>query len=96
MVPFSGEWKVQHAWKDIPLKEVCCIPGVKIKEVTRKFPSLAQCSDYYPQLILDESGDKITTCSQSKGYHRLQSLGTIGEGIRSTGYFFLHYSTCRQ
>lgn len=39
-------------WKNIPFKEDCCIPGVKVKGVTRKFTSLVQCSDYYPLLIL--------------------------------------------
>lgn len=58
---------IQYAWKDIPLKEVCCSPMAKIKEVTRKFPSLVQCS-YYPLLILHENGDEVTTCSQSKGH----------------------------
>lgn len=56
-------------WKNIPLKEVCT-PGVKVKDVTTKFPSLVQCSDYHPLLILHDHGDEITTCSQSKGHQK--------------------------
>lgn len=74
-------------------------PGVTVKDITRKFPSLVQCSDYYPLLILHENGDEVTTRSQSKQHQkRLQGLGTIGEGSKGTGFFppFSHVQVVTQ
>ena len=35
-----------------PLREVCCLPEARVKDVTRILPSLVRPSDYYPLLLL--------------------------------------------
>lgn len=38
-------------WPKLPVREVCCFPGTQVKDVTRKFHSLVQSSDYYLLLL---------------------------------------------
>jgi len=41
-----------HVCTPDPLfREVCCLPGVQIREITRKLTSLVQTLDYYPLLF---------------------------------------------
>lgn len=58
-------------------------PGVKIKDIRRKFPSLVQCSDYYSLLILHEKGDEVTICSQSTS-----DFKALGQLVRESGALF--------
>jgi len=34
---------------DPPHRELCCLPGAWVREITRKLPSTVQSLDYYPQ-----------------------------------------------
>ncbi|PKU46942.1 suppression of tumorigenicity 5 [Limosa lapponica baueri] len=33
---------------DPPQREVCCLPGARVKDITRKLPGLVHLTDYYP------------------------------------------------
>ena len=45
-------------WTDPPFREVCCLPGVLVKDVARKLPSQVRSSDYYPLLLFHVGGDE--------------------------------------
>ena len=60
---------------DPPLREVCCIPGAQVKEVTRRIPSLVQPSDYYPLLVLHLGGEEETTYSPRAIKRDFKELG---------------------
>jgi len=32
-------------------REVCCLPGARIRNITKRLPSLVQSTDYYPLLL---------------------------------------------
>lgn len=42
---------------DSPHREVCCLAGAQVKDITTKLPSLVQPSDYYLLLILTVGGE---------------------------------------
>jgi len=48
---------------DPPLREVCCLPGAWVKDISRKVPTLVQPSDYYPLLLFHEGGGEAATRS---------------------------------
>ncbi|GAB0210155.1 hypothetical protein GRJ2_003481300 [Grus japonensis] len=48
---------------DPPLREACCLPGARVKDIMRKLPSLVRPSDCYPLLLLHVGGDEAETCN---------------------------------
>jgi len=40
--------------------EVCCLPGARVTDITRKLPGLMWSYDYYPLLLIQVGRDKIT------------------------------------
>ena len=40
-------------------REVCCLPGAKVRDVARMLPNLVHPSDYYPLLIVQAGSDDI-------------------------------------
>ena len=38
-------------------REVCCLPGVRVRDISRKLPGLICLSDYYPLLVVQVSSD---------------------------------------
>ena len=40
-------------------REVCCLPGAHIRDITRKVPGLVCSSDYCPLLIVQVGSDEI-------------------------------------
>jgi len=48
---------------DPPHREVCCLPGAWVREITRKLPTLEQSSDDYPLLLLHVGGDEVAVRS---------------------------------
>lgn len=47
--------------KDPPLKEVCCLPGALVKDITRKLPT--QASDYFLLMLFHTGGNEAATHS---------------------------------
>ncbi|KAK4816911.1 LOW QUALITY PROTEIN: hypothetical protein QYF61_024921 [Mycteria americana] len=62
---------------DPPLREVCCLPGAPVKDVTRIRPSLVQPSDYYPLLLFHVGGDEAATRSPSAIKRDFRALGWL-------------------
>jgi len=40
-------------------REVCCLPGARVRDISRKLPRLICPSDYYPLLIVQASSDEV-------------------------------------
>lgn len=47
-------------WAGPLLREVCCIAGAQVKDITRKFPSLVQAWDYCLLLVFHVGGEVAT------------------------------------
>ncbi|KFV04940.1 hypothetical protein N340_02425, partial [Tauraco erythrolophus] len=67
---------------DPALREVCCLPGTRVKDIARKLPSLVWPTDYYPLLIFHVGGDETETRSP-----RLikRDFRTLGQLVRGSG-----------
>ena len=40
-------------------REVCCLPGAQVRDISRKLPSLICHSDYYPLLIVQAGSNEV-------------------------------------
>lgn len=72
---------------DLLLREVCCLSGAHIRDVTRRLPSHVQPKDYYLPIMFhmgttDASRSTLTSVKRDK------PLGAAVKGLRSTGSFF--------
>ncbi|KAK4831654.1 hypothetical protein QYF61_018621 [Mycteria americana] len=62
---------------DPPLREFCCLPGARVKDVTRVLPSLVRPSDYYPLLLFHVGGDEAATPSPRAIKRDFRALGRL-------------------
>jgi len=67
---------------DPPLREVCCLPGARVKGITRKLPSLVRPSDYSPLLLFHLGGDEAATHSPRAIKRDFRALGHL---VRESG-----------
>ena len=58
-------------------REVCCLPGARVRDISRKFPELVRSTDYFPLLIVQVGSDKIAQ----------RSLRTMKRDFRGLGHF---------
>ena len=62
-------------------REVCCLPGAHIRDITRKVPGLVCSSDYCPLLIVQISSDEIAQGSLQAIKKDVRGLGQMVEGV---------------
>lgn len=62
-------------------REVCCLPGTHIRDITRKVPGLVCSSDYCPLLIVQVGSDEITQGSLRAIKKDVRGLGQMVEGV---------------
>ncbi|GAB0179160.1 hypothetical protein GRJ2_000381300 [Grus japonensis] len=67
---------------DPPLREVCCLPRARVKDIARKLPSLVHPSDYYPLLLLHVCGDEAETRT-TKAIKR--DFRLLGQSLKDSG-----------
>ena len=67
---------------DPPLWEACCLPGARVKDITRKLPSLVRPSDYYPLLLFHVGGDEVAMRSPRAIKRDFRALGRL---VRESG-----------
>ena len=60
---------------DLTQREVCCLPGAQLKNITRNLLDLVHPSDYYPLLIVQAGSDAVAQ----------RSLQTIKKEFRASG-----------
>ncbi|RMC20193.1 hypothetical protein DUI87_01039 [Hirundo rustica rustica] len=56
-------------------REVCCLPGARVQNITERLPVLIQPSDYYPLLILQAGSDEIEKRSVKAIKRDFRALG---------------------
>ena len=66
---------------DPTCREVCCLPGAHIRDITRKVPGLVCSSDYCPLLIVQVSSDEIVQGSLRAIKKDVRGLGQMVEGV---------------
>ncbi|RMC20428.1 hypothetical protein DUI87_01280 [Hirundo rustica rustica] len=58
-------------------REVCCLPGARVQNITERLPALIQPSDYYPLLILQAGSDEIEKRSVKAIKRDFRALGQV-------------------
>ena len=61
-------------------REVCCIPGACVKDLTRRLPSLVKPKDYYPLLVFQVGSDNISRRSIKSMKRDFRALGKLIKG----------------
>ncbi|KFP92027.1 hypothetical protein N311_01383, partial [Apaloderma vittatum] len=65
---------------DLTHREVCCLPGARIKDMIKKLPGLVKPSDYYPLLVMQIDNDEIAERWPEAIKRDLRALGQMLEG----------------
>jgi len=60
--------------------EVCCLPGARVRDITRKLPGLVRPSDYYPLLVVQVGSDEVRTKSVQEIKRDFRALGQQVKG----------------
>ena len=58
-------------------REVCCLPGAQIRDISRKLPVLICPSDYYPLLIVQAGSDEVADRSLRAIKNDFRGLGRL-------------------
>ena len=61
-------------------REVCCLPGAWVRDISSKLPGLIRPSDYYPLLIIQASRDEIAEKSLTSIKKDFRGLGRVVDG----------------
>ena len=61
-------------------REVCCLPGARVRDVAKKLPGLVRPSDCYPLLVMQVGGHEITERSPKAIKRDFRALGQLVEG----------------
>jgi len=61
-------------------REVCCLPGARVRDVAKKLPGLVQPSDYYHLLVMQVGRDEIAERSPKAIKRDFRALGRLVEG----------------
>lgn len=61
-------------------REVCCLPGAQVRDISSKLPGLIRPSDYYPLLIIQASRDEIAEKSLTSIKKDFRGLGRVVDG----------------
>jgi len=56
-------------------REVCCLPGAQVRDITRKLPGLVRSSDYYPLLDVQVGSDEVRDKSAREIKRDFRALG---------------------
>jgi len=69
-------------------REVCYLPGARVRDVAKKLPGLVWPSDYYPLLVMQVGGDEIAERSPKAIKRDFRALGRLVEGSGAQVVFF--------
>ena len=58
-------------------REVCCLPGARVKDISRKLPGLIRPSDYYPLLVIQAGRDEVAEKSLRSIKKDFRGLGRV-------------------
>jgi len=60
--------------------EVCCLPGARVSDITRKLPKLVRSTDYFPLLIVQVGSDETAHRSLRTMKRDFRGLGHLVQG----------------
>ena len=66
--------------RDPTRREVCCLPAARVRDISRKLPSLIRPSGYYPLLIVQASSNGIADRSLRIINNDFRRLGKLVDG----------------
>ena len=66
---------------DLSRREVCCLPGARVRDITRKLPNLVRSTDYFPLLIVQVGSDEIPQRSLRTMKRKFRGLGRLVQGV---------------
>ena len=69
------------------LREVCCLPGARVKDMTRKLPTLVRPADYYALLIFQVGSGEVTTRSLRAIKRDFRALEQLFKGSGAEAVF---------
>ena len=58
-------------------RELCCLPGARVRDISRKLPGLIHPSDYYPLLIVQAGSDEVADRSLRAIKNDFRGLGRL-------------------
>ena len=61
-------------------QEVCCLPGARVRDRTRKIPKLVRSTDYFPLLVVQVGSDEIAQTSLRMMKRDFRGLGHLVQG----------------
>ena len=61
-------------------REVCCLPGARVRDIARRLPRLICPSDYYPLLIVQAGSEEVGKKSLKAIKDDFRRLGRVVEG----------------
>ena len=61
-------------------REVCCLPGARVKDLTAKLPALVRPKDYYPFLVFQAGTNDITRRSPKSMKRDFRALRKLVKG----------------
>jgi len=61
-------------------REVCCLPGARVRDDAKELPGLVRPSDYYPLLVMQVGGDEIAERSPKVIKRDFRALAQLVEG----------------
>ena len=59
---------------------MCCLPGARVRDITRKIPKLVRSTDYFPLLIVQVGSDEIAQTSLRMMKRDFRGLGHLVQG----------------
>ena len=59
---------------------MCCLPGARVRDISRRLPGLIRPSDYYPLLIIQAGSDEVAERSLRAIKKDFRGLGRVVEG----------------
>ncbi|RMC18188.1 hypothetical protein DUI87_05069 [Hirundo rustica rustica] len=68
-------------------REVCCLPGARVQNITERLPALIQPSDCYPLLILQAGSDEIEKRRVKAIKRDFRALGQVIDRAGAQGEF---------
>ena len=63
-------------------REVCCLPGARVKDITGELLGLVRISDYYPLLVVQVGSDEIAGRNPKAIKRDFRALGRLVEGAQ--------------
>ena len=62
-------------------REMCCLPGARVRDITRKLPELVKSTDYFLLLTVQVGSDEIAQRSLRTMKRDFRGLGRLVQGM---------------